>query len=97
MNTKKWGPPGWDFLFVMAFNYPEKIEKGNKSHTILKKKFKELFEILKWTLPCKYCRKSYIKFLKELPIEKHLGSMESLTKWFHRIQNKVNGKLCCHR
>ena len=71
MNTKFWGPAGWDFMFAIAFNYPEKIEKGNKSHAVLKKKIKTLFEILKWTLPCKYCRKSYAKFLKELPINNY--------------------------
>ena len=46
-----------------------------------------------YTLPCKYCRKSFKKFLKELPIDNHLDSRDSLTYWLYLIHDKVNKKL----
>jgi hypothetical protein len=48
---------------------------------------------LKDTLPCIYCRRSYAVFLKELPIENHLRSRQSMMKWLYLIHDKVNQKL----
>ena len=93
MDTKFWGPPGWVFLHTITFNYPWKIDNKNPEHRQRKKYTKQLFENQQYTLPCKYCRDSFKRFLRELPIDPHLGSRRSLTRWFYNIHNKVNAKL----
>ena len=94
MNTKAWGPKLWDFAFIMCRNYPETINPKNNTHIGLKKHYKEYFVNLKYLLPCKYCRKSYTKFLKELPLnEKYLNSRADITYWLYLIKDKVNKKL----
>jgi hypothetical protein len=93
MNTKFWGPPGWKFLHTITFNYPDTIDISNPKHREKKKYYKQLFKNFQFTLPCKYCRVSYKKFLKEDPIEPNLMSRKDLTFWFYRIHNKVNAKL----
>lgn len=93
MNTKFWGPPGWKFLHTITFNYPEKIDPTNEDHIQKKFYYKQLFENFQYTLPCKWCRSSYSKFLSEDPIEQNLETRKALTYWFYRIHNKVNAKL----
>ena len=44
-------------------------------------------------MPCKYCRDSYMDFIKENPIDNNLNSRNDLTKWLYNIHNKVNNKL----
>lgn len=93
MNTKFWGPPGWKFLHAIAFNYPEKINMADPEDRERMFYYKQLFENLQFTLPCKYCRLSYQKFLKELPIDAFLRSRKDITYWLYLIHNKVNKKL----
>lgn len=93
MNTKFWGPPLWKALDAKAFNYPVKINPRSKKHQALKKRYKQEFELQQYTLPCKYCRKSYTKFLRELPIDDFLSSRKDLTYWLYLIHDKVNQKL----
>ena len=93
MNTTFWGPPGWKFLHTITFNYPEKIDYLNSDHREKRYYYKQLFENFQFTLPCKYCRESYKKFLQEDPIDPNLGGRKDLTYWFYRIHNKVNAKL----
>ena len=80
-------------MHTIAFNYPEKIDLNKKEHQNKLYYYKQLFENFQHTLPCKYCRVSYSKFLKELPIEPFLYSRKDLTHWFYMIHNKVNKKL----
>jgi hypothetical protein len=93
MDTKEWGPKAWYFMFTVAANYPIKIDVKNKIHVSKMKKHKEFFEIFQYILPCKYCRRSYKQFLKELPIKKFLKSRTSLMYWLYLIKDKVNKKL----
>jgi hypothetical protein len=48
-------------------------------------------------LPCKFCRESYKKFTKELPIDDYLNSKKDLIFWIYSIKNKVNKKLADQR
>ncbi len=91
MNTKFWGPPGWEFLHAIAFNYPESIENEDDKERQLYTE--RLFNDLQYTLPCKYCRESFKLFLKAEPLKPHLGSRADLTKWLYRVHNLVNDKL----
>lgn len=88
MNPEKWGPHTWIIFHTIAYNYPEKNPGKNK-----RKHAKEFYENLKYSLPCKFCRQSYNKFIKELPVENFLDSREQLTTWAYLIHNKVNQKL----
>ena len=93
MNTKAWGPAGWMFSHTITFNYPDQIDFTNDEQTKLANDIKLMFRDYRNTLPCKYCRESFAKFLKQLPIEPFLGSRKALTFWFYSIHNKVNQKL----
>ncbi len=93
MDTKFWGPPGWQFLHTITFNYPMVIDKKKANDRILQKNIKSLFYNLQYTLPCKYCRQSFAIFLKKLPIDDYLGGRADLAWWLYSIHNMVNEKL----
>ena len=93
MMTKVWGPPGWMFLHIVTMGYPVKIDNFNEEHLMRKRKIKEFFNNLGYILPCRYCRESYLNFIKETPIDDHLNTRVDLAKWFYDIHNKVNYKL----
>jgi hypothetical protein len=61
MDTRFWGPSGWQLFHAITFT------KGN---TDSKKKF---FTAMKDVLPCKYCRESTNQFMKELPIPNNIA------------------------
>lgn len=61
MDTKFWGPSGWELLHLITF------EKGSM------KKKRELFSVLNKVLPCKYCRQSTTEFMKQLPLKNNLA------------------------
>lgn len=87
MDTKKWGKACWQFLFCVAFNYPEQPTEMDKHH------YRQLFQNLIYTLPCKYCRESWREFMNEQPIDFYLGTRQSLTFWLYKMKQKVNDKL----
>ena len=93
MDTKFWGPGGWVFLHTITFNYPWKYDEKNAEHRERRKFTQQLFENLKFTLPCKYCRQSFADFLKRKPITPHLRSRRALTRWLYDVHNMVNEKL----
>jgi hypothetical protein len=85
MNTKKWGPGGWVFLHATAANYT--ATPGNK------RAFKLFFTVVGKTLPCKFCRESYTKFISEIPIDPFLEYDHGPFRWLYLIHNRVNDKL----
>ena len=93
MMTKVWGPPGWLFLNCVSFGYPYKINNSNPLHKNKKQDYKNFFYFLGKVMPCKYCRDSYMDFIKENPIDNSLNSRNDLTKWLYNIHNKINNKL----
>ena len=94
LKTKVWGPNGWDFLFSCIMGgYPYKLNSKNKEHLLIKKHFKNMLGSLRYTLPCVFCRESYKKFWKELPIEKYTMGRVELMYWLYLIKDKVNNKL----
>jgi hypothetical protein len=84
MQTSKWGPSGWKYLHSIAHNYNPNVHN--------KKDYKDFFRLVGKTLPCKYCRESFEKFSKELPIDNYLNSQENMAYWMYLIHNKVNNK-----
>lgn len=93
MQTEKFGKPLWFSMFIIAANYPIKIDPTNKFH-MAKRRYNKIFFInMGNIIACRFCRRSYKKFLKELPINKYLGSRQMLMYWLYNIKNKVNSKL----
>lgn len=78
MDTRFWGPSGWQLCHLVAHSYSGK-------HTSA---FKSFFENLQDILPCKFCRESTTKFVGEKPPD-----MENIAKWVYNLHNKVNHKL----
>ena len=93
MMTKVWGPAGWVFLHSCVMGYPLKINEKNTEDRKRKKKTKVFFETIGHIFPCIYCRESYQRFIKELPIDNFLDSRRKLANWLYQIHNKVNKKL----
>ena len=85
MQTSKWGPPTWATVHTIAHNYNPEIHDPRD--------YKEFYRLLGKVLPCKYCRKSYQGFFKELPIDNYLGCQKDMAYWMYLMHNKVNEKL----
>ena len=71
IDTRYWGPSGWDLFHRVAFHAKDK--------SVLK----NLGEVL----PCKFCRKSTLKYMRQNPQKGDAG------KWLYEIHNMVNNKL----
>lgn len=90
MMTRWWGPFFWASMHSVAMGYPINPTKKQK------KEYKSYFVSIKNVLPCGLCRKSFSKFLKELPLnDKVLKNRKNLFIWTCKIHNKVNKKLSC--
>ena len=87
MNTTFWGPSGWEFLHILTFIYPENPTISDKV------KMRKMMNSLCFILPCKYCRLSFTKYMKSLPIDGYLDSRDLCIEWLYKIHNKVNKKL----
>jgi hypothetical protein len=93
MNTNKWGPSGWDQLGPAAL-------KHDRLHGLLPEQHTNTFSLIhkihlsntENILPCKYCRESYNRYIKELPMDRFLVQ-GNLNNWMYQIHNKVNDKL----
>lgn len=88
MDTRFWGPCGWNLLHNLAFAYPDNPNKKNKED------YSSFLETLPYVLPCIYCRRSLTEYYKELPITSDvLSNKKNLCYWLYQIHNKVNDKL----
>ena len=93
MTTKVWGSPLWFGLHCITFGYPYAINPTNPAHKTKEHDYKMFFYYLGRVLPCKYCRESYMDFMKDMPIDNKLKTRKQLTKWLYDMHNKVNDKL----
>jgi len=84
MDTRFWGPSGWKLLHSITFTYNPSTDREN---------VKEVFTMLPYVLPCKFCRASLTEYMEVNPIDSHLDSANSLSKWLWKIHNQVNAKL----
>ena len=84
MDTRFWGPSGWRFLHTITFAYIPRTDKNVVG---------EMFTMLPFVLPCKFCRTSLQEYMDADPLDPALESRETLTRWLWRIHNSVNGKL----
>jgi len=84
MDTRFWGPSGWRLLHLISFTY-------SPTDTECKEAISRTFTLLPYVLPCKFCRESLAKYMKEDPLD--TTSRSAFSKWLWRIHNKVNDKL----
>jgi hypothetical protein len=82
-DPRRWGPPGWEFLFCVAFAYPKNPSLQDK------KNMKSFLESLKHVLPCIMCRNNYKKKVRQSPIDAALFSRKTLVKWILSVKNNV--------
>jgi hypothetical protein len=87
METTKWGKSLWISLHTISFNAPDICNEEETKQYIL------FFNLIGNLLPCKYCRTSYKKFMKALPIEDYASDKMGLTYWLYIMHNLVNLKL----
>lgn len=97
LMTKVWGPAGWLFLHCVTFGYPVRPTEYDLKHGkpvgSTRESYRRFFYEVGNIFPCRYCRDSYIIFVRENPIEPHLDSRDALVAWFWAIHNKVTDKL----
>lgn len=90
VHPELWGNHAWKFLHYVTLDYPE----NPTSHD--KKKYKEFFNLLQYTLPCEKCRNHYRKNMKNHQLtDEILSDDKKLIYWlidFHNIVNESTGK-----
>jgi hypothetical protein len=88
--TKIWGPSAWNMLQCCAFGYP--INPTDED----KKNFRTFYDVIKYVLPCRFCRESYTQFIIDddtVLNDAALESRNTLVRWVYNIHEKVNKKL----
>jgi hypothetical protein len=73
MDTRFWGPSSWDLFHRISFH-------SENPHEVLK----HIADIL----PCKFCRNSTRRFVRQLPYDS-----SNPARWLYEIHNMVNHKL----
>lgn len=87
MDPNIWGPKLWNIIFDICWNLD-----NSKLNSTQKQSVQLFFASLKYLLPCKYCRSSYVQFYGELDGSPPFNSEQAL-KWAYDLRNKVNVKL----
>jgi hypothetical protein len=87
MKTSIWGPSAWRFLHAVTFAFPEVPSEEHKEAA------RALFRSLKLLLPCGDCCTHYCSGFEADPVDKHLESRETLSRWLVDFHNKVNARL----
>ena len=80
MDTRFWGPSGWQLLHSITF----------KATSLPKDKLYTFFHNLPFVLPCKFCRASLADYYLVDPIPTNANDY---AEWLYRIHNRVNMKL----
>jgi hypothetical protein len=83
-NNNIWGPPAWNFLHTITFNYPDNPTNEDKQN------YFTFFNSLKHVLPCEKCKKHYKE--NSINLKDNLNSKDDLVKWLIDIHNNVNIK-----
>ena len=81
MDTRFWGPSGWRLLHLTL-----EAPLAGRSE----KQIKQLFEVLPYVLPCKFCRYSLSGYYENRPIP---STYSEMGQWLFKIHNDVNDKL----
>lgn len=83
MDTRFWGPSGWQLLHTIA-----------ASPVADPVAVKQWFGLLEYVLPCKYCRASFHDYMRREPLTAAIVSdTDRFSHWMYDIHNMVNNKL----
>jgi hypothetical protein len=77
MDTRFWGPSGWQLLHLIA---AEDLPSPNKK--------RRLFIAQQYILPCRFCRESTMEFMAG-----EFKYREPADRWLYDLHNRVNKKL----
>ena len=89
MDPNIWGPKLWNIVFDICWGLRSSKQSLEHSQSI-----KLFFTSLKYLLPCKYCRESYVRFFDEL--QGPPPCSDKALEWAYNLRNKVNDKLKKH-
>lgn len=87
---KKCQIPGWDFLYCVAFNYPQTVSKlsfDKMQHYVI------FFKLLGEVIPCNQYRSLYNKYTKIYVMEDYMNSGKKLTKWLYTVNCCIDKEL----
>ena len=87
LDPKIWGPHYWFFIHTVAMTYPI------RPNAITKKKYYEFIQNLPLFIPVENMSGEFSKLLDKYPVTPYLDNRESLIRWTHFINNKINQKL----
>jgi hypothetical protein len=85
--------PGWDFLYCILFNYPEKktdIETERQVNYVV------FFNYLPKVLPFPKIKKLLEDHLDKNPIVKYNDSRDNITKWGYMFEKTVSKAISCN-
>jgi hypothetical protein len=86
MDTRFWGPSGWQLLHLVAH---EPIRTACHANAVLR-----FMHLLEYVLPCKYCRASFHDYIRLQPLTiDTVMDTAAFSKWMYDIHNRVNAKL----
>ena len=84
LNPKIWGPHYWFVLYTICMTYPI------TPNDIAKKKYYDFIQNLPLFLPHNDISDEFSKLLTNYPCTPYLDSRDSLLRWIHFIENRVN-------
>lgn len=87
MAPTVWGPLFWTTMHIVTLGYSPTPTNEEKEAVI------KFFRSLEFVIPCPICRAHYSKFIKDDPVENHVGSRDALIKWLFDVHNNVNTQL----
>jgi len=87
IKTHIWGPSAWTFLHAVSFAYPEEPTKEHKTAAL------NLFDSLKYLLPCGECCSHYCTVLDKNALMQALENRDKFSRWVVDFHNSVNTRL----
>jgi hypothetical protein len=87
MSPDVWGPIFWTTMHIVTLGYSENPSDQEQKSAV------EFFRSLIHMLPCPICRTHYSQFMKDVPVEEHVGSRRDLIFWLFELHNKINVQL----
>ena len=85
-DPDRWGPSAWDFLYCIAFSYPNKPTRQEKKDML------NFLTNMGNILPCLACRSNYNKNITKNPIKKALVSKRTLILYIMKMKNEIARK-----
>ena len=87
MSPDVWGPIFWNAMHIATLGYDETpTEEEQKAAA-------NIFNSLKFMIPCPICRHHYSMILKTDPVEPVVVSRTKLVQWAFQIHNRVSKEI----